>query len=250
MAVSTLPRVDVVVITWNDDPATLAAAIASAQASHGVEVSVTVVDNASAPPAVVPVGVALLRNEANLGVSQARNQGVRQGRSPLVCLLDSDARLLPDTLQRLAACISGDVVLAAPVFSGQAPEESAGRAPRLTRKLLRVAGVTGTYAAMRPQDAATWPVDFAIGACQLVRRDAWEHAGGLDETYFYGPEDVDFCLRLRAAGGIVVQTATAACHHPPRRRHRRLLTRAGLRHGWAVLRYLWRRRRIEARVAR
>jgi N-acetylglucosaminyl-diphospho-decaprenol L-rhamnosyltransferase len=246
MTVSARPQIDVVVITWNDDPAVLGAAIASAQASAGVDVQVVVVDNGSSPAVTVPDGVALLRNNTNLGVSRARNQGVRSGTAPLVCLLDSDARLLPDTLRALVAQVQGDVVLAAPVFTDQPPEASGGRAPGMARKLLRVSGVTSAYGGMRPDGAQTWPVDFAIGACQLFRRDAFESAGGLDETYFYGPEDVDFCLRLRAGGGVVVQTATTTCHHPPRRRNRRVLSRSGLRHGVAVLRYLWRRRGIEA----
>jgi len=242
MIVPSTPQIDVVVITWNDDPATLAAAIESAQGSHEVAARVIVVDNGSSPPAVVPDGVTLLRNDSNLGVSRARNQGVRAGDAPLVCLLDSDARLLPNTLSALAREVSGEVVLAAPVFTGQAPEASGGRAPGVTRKLLRASGVTARYGRMRRPGDTTWPVDFAIGACQLFRRDAYDAVNGLDESYFYGPEDVDFCLRLRATGGVVVQTATASCHHPPRRRNRRILSRSGLRHGTAVLRYLWRRR--------
>jgi GT2 family glycosyltransferase len=248
MAVLPTPQIDVVVITWNDPPATLAAAIASARASRDVEVRVIVVDNGSSPAAVVPQDVILLSNAENLGVARARNQGVRAGSASLVCLLDSDARLLPDTLRALARQIDGEVVLAAPLFTGQAAEASGGRAPGVARKLLRVAGITSTYARMRPGGAETWPVDFTIGACQLFRRDAYEAAGGLDETYFYGPEDVDFCMRLRAGGGVVVQTSTATCHHPPRRRNRRVLSRSGMRHGVAVLRYLWRRRGIEAKA--
>jgi GT2 family glycosyltransferase len=85
-------------------------------------------------------------------------------------------------------------------------------------------------------------VDFAIGACQLFRRSAWEEVGGIDESYFYGPEDVDFCLRLRRRNFRIVQVADALCDHPPRRRNRRLLTIRGLRHAGAVTRYLIRRR--------
>lgn len=239
------PAVDVVVITWNDPPETLAAALASVDTSEGVDARVIVVDNGSEPPATVPGHVTLVRNALNLGVSRARNQGVRAGTAPLVCLLDSDAALLPATLRALADCIEGAVVLAAPVFVDQAPEASAGRAPGLGRKLMRLAGLTQVYAPTRRPGQQTWPVDFAIGACQLFRRDAFDAVGGLDETYFYGPEDVDFCLRLRRRGGVVVQTATASCHHPPRRRHRRIMSRAGLRHGVAVLRYLRRRRGIK-----
>ncbi|HWC12360.1 MAG TPA: glycosyltransferase, partial [Acidimicrobiales bacterium] len=240
------PRVAVVILTWNDGEL-LDAALASALASTGVDVEVVVVDNGSEPPATVPADarVLLLRNEANRGVAAARNQGAGATDAPLVLFLDSDARLHPDTLERLCRpmAASPDVALVAPVFDGQAPEASAGRAPSLGRKVARVLGRTAEYAPAerRPGDPA-WDVDFAIGACQLVRRAAFDEVEGLDEAFFYGPEDVDFCLRLRDAGWRVVQVPGAGCHHPPRRRHRRLLTRAGARHAWAVSRHLWRHR--------
>ena len=243
----TRPRVAVVILTWNDGEL-LDAALASALASTGVDVEVVVVDNGSEPPATVAADprVRLLRNEANRGVAAARNQGVEATNAPLVLFLDSDARLGPDTLEHLCRPLaaSPDVALVAPVFDGQLPQASAGRAPSLGRKVARVLDLTAAYAPAGrrgPGDPA-WDVDFAIGACQLVRRTAFDEVGGLDEDFFYGPEDVDFCLRLREAGWRVVQVAGAGCHHPPRRRHRRLLTKAGARHAWAVSRHLWRHR--------
>ncbi|RMH83801.1 MAG: hypothetical protein D6683_02105, partial [Actinomyces sp.] len=171
------------------------------------------------------------------------NQGVAAGHAPYVALLDSDARLHPDTLVRLVAALTPGVGLAAPVFDDQAPEASAGRAPGLTRKVARVLGLTDTYAPGQPGHGGVWEVEFAIGACQVFRRCAFEAVGGLDESIFYGPEDVDFCLRLGAAGWRSVQVAGAACHHPPRRRNRHLLSRRGLAHGREVLRYAARHRR-------
>jgi GT2 family glycosyltransferase len=38
-------------------------------------------------------------------------------------------------------------------------------------------------------------------ACAMVSRAAYDAIGGLDERYWYCLEDVDFCLRLRQAGG-------------------------------------------------
>lgn len=243
------PGVDVVILTWNDGEL-LEGAIESALASQRVEVRVVVVDNGSAPLAVVPCdrSVTLIRNQANVGVARGRNQGASAGTAAYVCFLDSDARLLPGTLARLVEAVeaSPDVALAAPVFSGQPPEASAGRAPTLAVKALRVLGLHHTYQPV-PHRSSSWDVDFAIGACQLVRRDRFEAVGGFDESYFYGPEDVDLCLRLQAAGSRVLQVGSAACEHPARRRNRGLLTGRGLRHGVAVARHLWRHRGFERR---
>jgi len=251
-AASDHPTVDVVILTWNDGKM-LDAAITSALEADGVQVSVIVVDNGSEPPAMVTDDprVTLIRNETNTGVAPARNQGVMAGHSPWVCLLDSDARLHLDTLEELYAHANEAVGLVAPVFDGQLPEASGGRAPGFLRKAARGLGITNIYGSTRPNDRShLWEVDFAIGACQLIRRSAFEEVGGLDDTIFYGPEDVDFCLRLKETGWQVMQTSDAGCHHPPRRRNRRLLTRRGLAHTFAVLSHLRRhRRRVRTSLA-
>lgn len=239
--------IDVVILTWNDGPL-LDIALGSVLESTGVDVRVVVVDNASDPPARVPDDprVALVVNATNRGVAAARNQGVRASSSPVVCFLDSDARLHENTLVCLLGALEHDptVGLAAPVFAGQAHDASAGDAPRFGRKLARLANRTSAYAASGDTSQPMWTVDFAIGACQVFRRDAFESVGGLDESFFYGPEDVDFCLRLKRKGWRIVQVRDAVCDHPPRRRFRGLLTRRGLAHAWAVTRFLWRHRRF------
>ena len=236
-----------VILTWNDGPL-LEVAVGSALASEGASVHVAVVDNGSDPPAeVVDDGrVRLLPNAENLGVAAGRNQGVRAGSAPYVLLLDSDARLHPASLAGLLAPLLADpgIAVAVPVFTDQAPEASAGAAPTLRQKVARARNLHDTYQAMRPEgDDPWWDVDFGIGACQLFRRSAYDEVGGIDESFFYGPEDVDFCLRVLATGGRVVQVADAPVDHPPRRSNRKLLTRRGVSHAWAIARYLWRYRR-------
>ncbi len=56
-------------------------------------------------------------------------------------------------------------------------------------------------------------VDWVSGACLLVRRDAGDAAGWLDERYFMYAEDVDFCAALRKAGGQVLFTPVAEIVH-------------------------------------
>src|SRR4029079_6727628 len=115
--------------------------------------------------------------------------------APDVLILDSDAELAPGCLTALLDALDADptVAVAAPVYEDQPPEASAGRAPTVARKLARGLGLTSRYRGVRrTADGRHWSVAFAIGACQLVRREAWYQVGGLDETFFYGPEDLDF----------------------------------------------------------
>ncbi len=246
------PVVDVVILTWNDGPL-LEAAIDSVVRSTGVDARIVVVDNGSSPPASSASHAPLrwLRNAENRGVARARNQGVAVGTAPYVCLLDSDARVTPTALARLVTMLEehADVGLVAPTFADQVPSASAGPAPTLRTKLQRMLNVQDVYEAGNGFQDGQRDVDFAIGACQLFRRRAFEGVGGLDESYFYGPEDVDFCLRLREAGWRIVQLEDAVVHHPPRRRFRGIATRKGARHAQAVLRHLWRHRDFHRRVA-
>lgn len=252
MIVPARPRVDVVILTWNDGPL-LEEAVASACHHGAVHASVTVVDNGSTPPATVPTAdVRVLRSATNLGVGGGRNLGVQAGRAPFVCVLDSDARLRPDALTRLLEPLVTDntIGLSAPVFFGQRPEASGGRAPTLRRKLRRALNRTDVYAPTPGQGIGRWwEVEFAIGACQLFRRDAFDAVDGLDASARFGPEDVDFCLRLRRAGWRVVQVDGPLCDHPPRRAYRGLWTRRGAAHAAAFARHWWRQRRRPLRPA-
>ena len=135
------------------------------------------------------------------------------------------SRLHEGALARLLEPLQADdaVGLTAPVFTGQRPEASAGRAPNFADKVRRALNRTDVYRTDPDHGIGPWwHVDFAIGMCQLVRRSAFEDVGGIDDMDRFGPEDVDFCLRLRALGYRVVQVADVGCDHPPRPRVRRL----------------------------
>jgi GT2 family glycosyltransferase len=241
---ATRPEVDVVILTWNDGDL-LATAINSVVRSEDVTATVIVVDNGSDPPALVTQsGVELVRSETNLGVAPGRNRGAEHGSAPFLCLLDSDAELAGSSLRTLLDALTDPTVgVAVPVFRDQAPEASGGRAPSFGVKLSRGLGLRSTYDSV-PRDGATrvWDVEFGIGACQVIRRSVFDEVGGLDGSIFYGPEDVDFCLRVKAAGHRVVQVAGADVLHPPRRAFRQPFTARGMRHGWAIVRHLWRHR--------
>jgi len=56
-------------------------------------------------------------------------------------------------------------------------------------------------------------VDFAIGACLLLRRSALRECGLFDEGYFMYAEEIDLCRRLDHAGWTTVFTPTCTVLH-------------------------------------
>ena len=54
----------------------------------------------------------------------------------------------------------------------------------------------------------------AVSGClMLVAREVFERVGLFDERYFFGFEDIDFCLRARAAGFRTRVAAGAVAYH-------------------------------------
>jgi GT2 family glycosyltransferase len=56
-------------------------------------------------------------------------------------------------------------------------------------------------------------VEVVMGACMLVRRDAVEQVGPLDESFFLFSEETDWCYRFGQAGWKVVFFPGAECVH-------------------------------------
>ena len=60
----------------------------------------------------------------------------------------------------------------------------------------------------------TAKVIAVTGAVMLVKKEIYERLGGLDESYDYGLEDVDFCLRLYEGGYDTYYCGTSLLFHP------------------------------------
>ncbi len=56
-------------------------------------------------------------------------------------------------------------------------------------------------------------VDYAIGACHLIRREAQIAVGFWDENFFFGLDDADFCFRMKREGYKVVCLPQVSIQH-------------------------------------
>ncbi len=50
-------------------------------------------------------------------------------------------------------------------------------------------------------------------ACLMIRKDVYDEVGGLDEGYAVAFNDIDFCMKIRAAGYLIVFTPFAEFYH-------------------------------------
>jgi GT2 family glycosyltransferase len=177
--------------------------------------------------------------------------------------LDSDAELTPGALPALVQALEehADWGLAGPRLVNQEGqlELSCRRFPPLLLPLLRrppLERVFGDSRVVRKHlmsdvdHERVRAVPYVLGACQIFRTSLARRAGRFDQRIFYGPDDIDWCIRIRDAGGEIVYFPDATVVHAYRRMtRRRPLSRAALRHLTAFVYFHWkyRDRRSELR---
>jgi GT2 family glycosyltransferase len=181
---------------------------------------VVIVDHASNPRAADDLvrsypQLRVLRQPTNDGFAAGVNAGARLTNSRFVLLLNPDCIIHRDGCRRLAEWLqcNPDVGAAGPRIRNAdgTVQPSARRFPTFSTA---IAGRSSWFTRVMPNNplsrrnlpgrdealAAPLPVDWVSGACMLVRREAFEAVGGMDEGFFLYWEDADFCRRLKKAG--------------------------------------------------
>jgi GT2 family glycosyltransferase len=219
----------VVIVSWNTQ-ALLRECISSALAAArqlNRPVEVIVVDNASADgsPAMVRQefpAVRIISNETNRGFAAATNQGLCESRGRYLLLLNPDTKSTSDFLGVLIAFLESHpgAGAVAPRLLGADGEQqlSCYPLPTLPRELWRLLQLDrfyafGTYSARRFRTSLPQRVDIILGACMLIRREALEQTGLLDEQFFIYTEEVDLCRRLYDAGWEIFWVPDAVIVH-------------------------------------
>lgn len=233
----------VVIPTFNTAELTLACCRAALAAAPEAG-EVIVVDDASTDGTVallqaeVP-SVRVVRLETNRRFAGAANAGVGVTRGEVILLLNSDAVVEPDALTALLAAFAEDAGLgvagARLVNADGTPQWSGGPVPTLPWLVVLAGGVASLLPRRLRASGGNAPVAWVSGAAMAFRRAAWDVAGSLDERYRFYAQDLDFCLRARAAGWDVRVVEEARVVHAGGATVRQWRAIGGLPHDPALL---------------
>jgi N-acetylglucosaminyl-diphospho-decaprenol L-rhamnosyltransferase len=167
-----------------------------------------------------------LVEQGNRGLGAGWNTGIERTVGEYVLLLNADAWLVGDALDRLVAFADSRVDAAYVGPRLRNPDGSLQRSVRAFPTVWRLAteylflrklaprsrALNAFYAGGFDHDEVR-EADWLMGACMLVRRAAVDEVGGLDERFFLFSEETDWCYRFREAGWSVVYFPGAECVH-------------------------------------
>ncbi len=205
-----------VVIPTRDRVDLLRRCVASVEATNYPAIEIVIVDNGSRKAPTLAylhdTPHRVVRHPGVFNFSDLVNAGVAAATNPLVVLLNNDTEASdPNWLSAMVAELADSRVGAVGCklsFDDGAPQHEG-----IALGLGGIAACNIDLGAYCNFDRAVRDVAAVTAACVLVRRSAWDAVGGFDHALAVGFGDVDFCLRLRAAGFHVVYTPHAELVH-------------------------------------
>jgi GT2 family glycosyltransferase/glycosyltransferase involved in cell wall biosynthesis len=218
-----LPKLAAVIVNYRT-PEQTAIAIQSLVASDRPVEQLIVIDNAGDGTARAALGniaprVVYEATGRNLGFSGAVNVGVRralEAGADAVLLVNSDAIVPPDCIGKLTDFLdaSPDVGVVGPLLLSRSnPDRIASAGLSYSLRTGRMRQLHEGAPAGARQFGARIDVDAVSGCVMLVRRAVFDAIGLLDERFFYSFEDLDLCLRARAAGFRTALAGHAIAYH-------------------------------------
>jgi GT2 family glycosyltransferase len=228
---SSRPDVSLVIVNWNTRQYLLDCIESLLEQTTRASLEFVVVDNGSHDGSQEALReaypeVTLIENGANLGFARANNIGFEVATGRYLCLVNTDVIALDGVVDKMTAYMdahpSVGVLGPRTVTRDLALRQNCRRFPTLAnaagdylmlKRILpgveRFEGRTlkaSTY-------ATTHEAEVLSGCFMMVRREAFDEVGPLDEDFFFYGEDTDWCKRFHDACWKVVYFADAQAIH-------------------------------------
>jgi GT2 family glycosyltransferase len=210
-----LPDLSVIIINWNTRDLLIKCLRTLYDTVEELDYEIIVVDNASTDDSLTVVRehfpqVRLVENDENVGFAKANNQAMDASQGRYMLLLNSDAFVTSGALEVLVHLADSNPqagIVGAHLLNPNGSFQASHTAfPHLWQEFLILSSfgriLYGSWYPSHGPEEAKGPqvVDYVEGACLLVRREAYEDVGGLDEGYFMYAEEVDWCYVMQKNG--------------------------------------------------
>ncbi len=206
------PDLSVVIVTHNGRELALSTIVAARAATLGLHVQWLVVDSGSTDgtPEAIEQGwpdIVVLRRD-NDGFAAANNWALPSAVGRWVLLLNPDAEVVEGSFAELIAALDARPAVGVASVVQQDGEgrrqASLHRFPSVWRQFAEAVFahrlVPAVLQARVPRGDEERRCDWLTGAFLIVRREALEEVGGLDERFFLYSEEKDWCRRFAEHG--------------------------------------------------
>lgn len=216
-------NLSIIIVNYNTKELTRQTLQSIYKYNHNLDFEVIVVDNNSTDDSVDMIKeefqqVLLIRNQDNLGFSRANNIGIKKAKGKYILLLNSDTVIMEDTLEVMFNFMESNPNVGAAGCKVVLPDGSLDKACKRSfptpqnalynalklDKLFPHNKKFGEYNLTYLDEDEIHEVDCLVGAFMMVRKEAIEEVGLLDENFFMYGEDIDWCYRIKKAGWKIV----------------------------------------------
>ncbi|NVK50401.1 MAG: glycosyltransferase family 2 protein [Cyclobacteriaceae bacterium] len=214
--------VAIILVNWNGIVFTRTC-LQSLQSLDYADFSVLVVDNGSTNPEGAQLKnefpwIHLIETGKNLGFAGGNNVGIRKALEMgfnYILLLNNDTEVEADFLGKMMFHFSENPKLAVlqPLICFLHEKDKIWSAGGKWQKLLGRAVTLGDRQYLRNFNPKREQLDWATGCAILLKREAIEEAGLMNEQYFVYFEDVEWSLRIRKKGFEIGLVPEAKIYH-------------------------------------
>ena len=216
----------IVIVNWNTKKLLLDCLVSVFETVKNISMEIWLVDNASSDGSVEAVrktypGVHIIQNQENLGFAAANNQAFSNMRGRYALLLNTDTVLTEGAVETIYNFMEQHPHVG--MACGQllnrdvSKQNSFANFPSLASLIFGEALLQllfpKKYPNKRKAHVSPMEVDSCIGACMMVRGEAMDTVGWLDESFFFFFEETDWACRMKQAGWKVCLVPSARIFH-------------------------------------